>query len=74
MKNPSASNPTIKNRIYGGKLIKKIGILIAFLLFIAAPAHSLDIKEHYLPNGLKIITLENHKSPVVTFQVWYKVG
>ncbi|MDD5434375.1 MAG: pitrilysin family protein, partial [Nitrospira sp.] len=55
-------------------MIKKICILIAFLFVIVTPAYSLEIKEHYLPNGLKIVTLENHKSPVVTFQVWYKIG
>jgi len=27
-----------------------------------------------LPNGLKVILLENHKAPVITFQVWYRVG
>jgi zinc protease len=27
-----------------------------------------------LPNGLKVILLENHKAPLVTFQVWYRVG
>ena len=27
-----------------------------------------------LDNGLKVLLLEDHKSPVVTFQVWYRVG
>lgn len=27
-----------------------------------------------LDNGLKVLLLENHKSPAVTFQVWYRVG
>ncbi len=27
-----------------------------------------------LPNGLKVITLEDHRAPVVTVQVWYRVG
>jgi zinc protease len=27
-----------------------------------------------LPNGLKVILLENHKAPLITFQVWYRVG
>ena len=30
--------------------------------------------EKTLPNGLKVILLENHKAPLVTFQVWYRVG
>jgi zinc protease len=30
--------------------------------------------ETVLPNGLKVILLENHKAPLATFQVWYRVG
>jgi len=30
--------------------------------------------ETILPNGLKVILLENHKAPLITFQVWYRVG
>lgn len=34
----------------------------------------LDIHEHRLSNGLRLLMLEDHKAPVVTFQVWYQVG
>jgi len=33
-----------------------------------------QVFETILPNGLKVILLENHKAPVITFQVWYRVG
>ena len=33
-----------------------------------------QVFETTLANGLKIILLENHKAPLVTFQVWYRVG
>ncbi|MFQ6111983.1 MAG: M16 family metallopeptidase, partial [Nitrospinota bacterium] len=33
-----------------------------------------DVKEHFLPNGLKVLLLEDHRAPVLTFQVWYRVG
>jgi len=33
-----------------------------------------QVFETVLPNGLKVILLENHKAPLVTFQVWYRVG
>jgi zinc protease len=33
-----------------------------------------QVFETVLSNGLKIILLENHKAPLVTFQVWYRVG
>jgi Predicted Zn-dependent peptidases len=34
----------------------------------------LDFKVNTLKNGLKVITLEDHTAPVVTVQVWYRVG
>ncbi len=30
--------------------------------------------EHTLANGLKVLVQEDHRSPVVVSQVWYKVG
>jgi zinc protease len=46
------------------------------LLFTAVSAAGLkdQVFEKILPNGLKVILLENHKAPVITFQVWYRVG
>lgn len=45
---------------------------------LAAPAPQADVRlaiqEHTLPNGLRLLMLEDHKAPVVTFQVWYQVG
>ena len=40
----------------------------------ASAALSDRVSETTLSNGLKVILLENHKAPLVTFQVWYKVG
>jgi len=36
--------------------------------------HSLDYKETVLPNGLRVITHEDHSTPVIDFQIWYHVG
>ena len=33
-----------------------------------------NLKVDYLDNGLKVVTIEDHKDPVITFQVWYRVG
>jgi zinc protease len=33
-----------------------------------------EIKEIYLNNGLKVILIEDHKWPIATFQIYYKVG
>ena len=40
----------------------------------AIPVPRLDYKETKLPNGLKVVTLEDHRAPVVTLQIWYHVG
>lgn len=58
----------------------KIVLLSLFALFVGlTPSNSSgqafrDASEVHLSNGLKVILLENHKSPMVTFQVWYRAG
>ena len=32
------------------------------------------VRQSTLPNGLTVLTLENHKLPLATFWVWYRVG
>jgi predicted Zn-dependent peptidase len=34
----------------------------------------LDLKEHRLKNGLRLLMNEDHSSPIISFQVWYHVG
>ncbi len=34
----------------------------------------LPVSETTLDNGLNVLLLENHKSPVISFQIWYRVG
>jgi len=58
------------------------GYIKAFIifLFLALPASApgaelfTDVTETRLENGLKLILLENHTAPVITFQVWYHAG
>jgi zinc protease len=45
-----------------------------FLLSMSEAGLREQVFETVLPNGLKVILLENHKAPLVTFQVWYRVG
>jgi zinc protease len=44
------------------------------LLTPPTSSHATQVQEFALDNGLKVLLLEDHKSPVVTFQVWYRVG
>ncbi len=54
--------------------------VLAALLFLglAAPATAASLAERVveatLDNGLKVLLVEEPKAPVVTIQVWYKVG
>src|SRR5438874_2435582 len=50
--------------------------LLFFLLFQSSPSQPkpIDYKETALPNGLRIITHEDHSTPVVNVQIWYHVG
>src|SRR5512136_2148202 len=53
------------------------GLVLFFILSSFSIAHA-GLKERAfettLPNGLKVILLEDHKAPLVTFQVVYRVG
>src|SRR5574341_1615093 len=49
-------------------------MVLALLIAVTAAAQDLKVTEKVLPNGLKVLLKEVHKAPVVTFQIWYKVG
>jgi zinc protease len=57
------------------KALRSVLVLLSIILF-SLPAAGADLKvmEKVLPNGLKVLLKEEHKAPVVTFQVWYRVG
>lgn len=40
----------------------------------AAQPYTERVRETVLPNGLKLLLLEDHKAPVAVLQVWYRVG
>ena len=44
------------------------------LLTPLTSSQATQVQEFVFDNGLKVLLLEDHKSPVVTFQVWYRVG
>ncbi len=52
-------------------------VLVAALVLLAAAGWAraaTEPLEAKLDNGLRILLLEDHRSPVVSFQVWYRVG
>jgi zinc protease len=48
--------------------------LVAISLATSSFARPMNVTEKVLPNGLKVLLKEDHKAPVVTFQIWYKIG
>ncbi|MEO6723577.1 MAG: pitrilysin family protein [Ferruginibacter sp.] len=64
--------------------MKKLVLVISLCLFIAAsfaqtaakkyPVIDLNFKKYTLDNGLTLIVHEDHKAPIIAFNVWYHVG
>ena len=55
--------------------MKSAWVLFITLFFIFPYSlNAAEVKEYKLQNGMKVIVLEEHKAPVATFQVWYRVG
>ena len=53
----------------------RVPVLVTCLLLVLAPAaRAADVVEATLDNGLRVLLLEDHRSPVITSQVWYRVG
>jgi zinc protease len=50
------------------------GLLVVMLLGLARVVPAAGVSEHVLGNGMKVLLVESHKAPVVTVQIWYKVG
>jgi zinc protease len=52
-----------------------LGILVCIAASGLARAGMADaVKAQTLPNGLRVLVLENHKAPLATFNVFYRVG
>lgn len=56
--------------------MKYINYLFIFFILLLFPdtCNAKGVKEYKLDNGLKVLIIEEHKAPVATFQIWYRVG
>jgi zinc protease len=51
------------------------GALVALLVALACPgADAQEVLEATLDNGLRVLLQEDHRSPVASVQIWYRVG
>ena len=53
-----------------------VGLIVLAAPFLAAQTSKVDIpfQKFVLDNGLTLIVHEDHKAPIVAFNVWYHVG
>ena len=51
-----------------------LSLLATLFLPAASAASAADVHEAMLDNGLKVLVLPDDRAPVVTHQIWYKVG
>ncbi|HEY7986474.1 MAG TPA: pitrilysin family protein [Methylophilaceae bacterium] len=49
-------------------------LALLFLPFALTALADNNIQEHKLANGLKIVVQEDHRSPVLVSQIWYRAG
>jgi zinc protease len=70
-----------KSMFGGAALFRLLTLTLGVVAIIAAgaPSRALAgitdaVKTETLPNGLRVLVLENHKAPVATFNVFTKVG
>ncbi len=55
-------------------LLAALGTLLSLTASPARAGISDAVKAQTLPNGLRVLVLENHKAPLATFNVFYRVG
>jgi zinc protease len=49
-------------------------ILVMFLSVLPASAMKLDVTDFKLANGMEVVVIPDHRAPVVTHMLWYRVG
>lgn len=50
-------------------------LALSFIALIIIPLSAVaGVREYMLDNGLKVLIIEDHKVPLATFQIWYRIG
>jgi zinc protease len=55
-------------------MLRRAYYAAVFGMASVAPALADDVSSFTLDNGLEVVVIEDHRAPVVTNMVWYKVG
>ncbi len=62
---------------FAGRFVFLAAALVAAVVALEAPgaaAAGPDITDFTLANGLEVVVIPDHRTPVVTHMIWYKVG
>lgn len=51
-----------------------IGQAFVFSILLSQPLFADQVTDFTLSNGMKVVVIEDHRAPVVTQMVWYKIG
>jgi zinc protease len=55
-------------------MMRKLWLAVGLSAAVLAVQANEKVHERLLDNGMKVIVKEDHRAPIVTSQVWYKVG
>jgi zinc protease len=56
------------------RLLFRFFIVFALFFYLLPRPLFAEVKEYALKNGMKVFMVEDHKSPIAVFQIWYRVG
>jgi len=68
------------NKVWGkvkglwGKYLRVVTLFSFLILLVPLSIHAQTVREEVLPNGLKILAIEDRAKPVSAFQIWYRAG
>lgn len=54
--------------------LRQVGLGVVALLTLAVAAAAENITSFSLDNGMDVVVIEDHRAPVVTHMVWYRIG
>jgi zinc protease len=55
-------------------LTRVLAVLVPIILATPAPAQVFNPETFHLANGMQVVVVPNHRVPIVSHMVWYKVG
>jgi zinc protease len=55
-------------------MLRKLGRVMLGLFALSLPATADTVSNFTLDNGMQVVVIEDHRAPVVTHMVWYKIG